>query len=330
MRIKLSLLSTVIALVCGQVYSCEIQNATEETQEISSKVADEVNACRECLKTAISSFKKFSEALQEVSSFEWIDDVLRTKIENTKLALPNSEPLFEIDKMLVEVYEKYKADNSEDFNCKMNELRTKVSQIAQSVELLKDELRAQNKSIQNLEDKLRILDLGLNLSQLYMQFLQIDHTLCTLKSYKDLETFEKKLQRMKARKPLRRAERIKHEHADGTEAQTEGSKATEIKKYKEKRMMRSILERTKKQEEKHKCADSADAQTEDPEALERRKRIVKRVISMSEKARQQEERHKHADSADAQTEDPKALERRKMAVKRMISMSEKAMKQDEK
>lgn len=199
MRIKLGLLSTVIALVCGQVYSSDMPKVTEKTQETSSSVADEANKCKEHLQNAISIVEEFSascvafsETLQ-ASYFEGIDEVLNTQIENSKVILGLGTPLFEINKTLAEVYEKYKVDNSEDLKGKINESREKLMEIAKSVKSFGDTLDAQKEKIPSGEYELRniVLKLQQKHRSLDSEIMRIDHSLEMLGLTMNLERWDK-------------------------------------------------------------------------------------------------------------------------------------------
>lgn len=119
MRIKLGLLSTVIALCLGQAYSAEAQNEVKQTQEKELDVNKSIRECREILKDIVSATEELSEKNIELlgilsnTYFKDIDDFTKTNTENTNQLLLLGSKLFEADKMLNDIADTY-IDSDQD------------------------------------------------------------------------------------------------------------------------------------------------------------------------------------------------------------------------
>lgn len=189
MRVKLGLLSTVIALCLGQAYSAEVQNEVKQTQEKELDVNKSIRECREILKDIVSATEELSEKNIELlgilpnTYFEDIDDFTKMNTENTKQLLLLGSKIFEADKMLNEIADTYNPDARKNTTDKIELVRNNLKGVAEKFENMSRKLKNAAIIVPTNENKLQLA--VMNILHMYLnietKFSSVLHKLYMLK-----------------------------------------------------------------------------------------------------------------------------------------------------
>lgn len=189
MRVKLGLLSTVIALCLGQAYSAEVQNEVKQTQEKELDVNKSIRECREILRDIVSATEELSEKNIELlgmlanTYFKGIEDFTKTNTENTKQLLLLGSKIFEADKMLNEIADTYNPDARKNTTDKIELVHNNLKSIAEKFENMSSKLKEAVIIVPTNESKLQLV--VMNILHMYLnietKFSSVLHKLYMLK-----------------------------------------------------------------------------------------------------------------------------------------------------
>jgi len=272
MRVKLGLLSTVIALCLGQAYSAEVQNEVKQTQEKELDVNKSIRECREILNDIVSATEELSEKNIELlgilpnTYFKDIDDFTKTNTENTKQLLLLGSNIFAADKMLIEIVNTYVDTNSYEKN-----------DTTDKIELVHNNLKCIAEKFKNMSSKLKeaVIIVPTNESKLQLVVMNILHMYLNIET--KFSSVLRKLYMLKIDINLKRWTRLAKEctvETSSTQNQNVESPAYDIGSLdKDLTDFMKKLESKKRKVSKKTTKSAANSEDYSHRRLERRKRL---------------------------------------------------------